>query len=490
MFDRYHHHCDKRVVMVAGEFGDYGRSDGQHIQSRSRSVSQGEEIMLESKYFPGHPGLNPGANLYSPPSPFGGGGGGAANRKDIFSQRKQREFIPENKKDDSYWDRRRRNNEAAKRSREKRRLNDMLLENRVLELSKDNHILQAQLNAIYEKYGIKGENLICMDQVLSSLPSNDQVLNFTKKRMGSVASMSPRAMSPFQSLSLPIKMNPTSMNNNTTNFNNNNNNSIQMRHSSPSPTRSPGPYRSTSPASYPRQPVGAAGGLHQNFADIRAYAETGHIYSRALQPFRASSRFEEGHSADDKDSGLALNLSTDRAGSDGRSSGTGSPPVAVSNCVEREGSSSGDESGYPRSPNSGESCLPHKLRFKSVATEKEAVSSLLSLHQIAMIKREPSEAIHSWMDKLPNQPIFPGLVREKEDTHHEQLVEHQADQDHEHEPAQKRARGGNAQAAGAQPEHLTDEVARLTNEVATLKSILVNRMKEEWDNNTDRESAQ
>ena len=442
-----------------------------------RSASQGEDMMLESKYFPGHPGLNPGPTLY--PSP-------TFSRKDIFNQRKQREFIPENKKDDSYWDRRRRNNEAAKRSREKRRLNDMLLENRVLELTKDNHILQAQLNAIYEKYGIKGENLICMDQVLATLPTNDQVLNFTKKRMGSLASLSPRAMSPFQSLSLPLKMNSSGMNNNSSSFNNNNGG---MR--SP-PPQSPESYRaaSPSPSAYPMRPS-----LHQNFTDIRAYAETGHMYSRAF----SAPRFAVDDSSsphDDKDSGLALNLSTDRAGSDGRSSGTGSPPVqAGAGCVEREGSSSGDESGYPRSPNSGnESCLPHKLRFKSVATEKEAVSSLLSLHQIAMIKREPTEAIHSWMDKLPGTPVFPGLINtEKADLmHHSREPDHPHDhqshpshhhhqqQQPEEEPALKRVR------TTGPPDHITDEVARLTNEVATLKNILVNRMKEEWDGGADR----
>lgn len=62
--------------------------------------------------------------------------------KDPFSSRKQREFIPDAKKDDSYWDRRRRNNEAAKRSREKRRFNDLILERRVIELTKENHVLR------------------------------------------------------------------------------------------------------------------------------------------------------------------------------------------------------------------------------------------------------------------------------------------------------------------------------------------------------------
>ncbi|KAL0124495.1 hypothetical protein PUN28_006382 [Cardiocondyla obscurior] len=91
------------------------------------------------------------------------------------SQRKQREFIPDNKKDDSYWDRRRRNNEAAKRSREKRRFNDMVLEQRVMELSKENHILKTQLEAIREKFGICGESVISTEHVLAALPAEPTI---------------------------------------------------------------------------------------------------------------------------------------------------------------------------------------------------------------------------------------------------------------------------------------------------------------------------
>merc|ERR1719430_883673 len=178
-------------------------------------------MLQDNKFFPGHP-----ASLQGPysPGPFPRG-------KDIFSQRKQREFIPENKKDDSYWDRRRRNNEAAKRSREKRRLNDMLLETRVIELSKDNHVLKAQLNAIFEKYGIKGENMISMDQVMATMPSNDQVLNFTKKRLGPMSGGSlSRESSPsrlsFQTMALPISIN-------------NNNSQAQNRNCSPERPMSP-----------------------------------------------------------------------------------------------------------------------------------------------------------------------------------------------------------------------------------------------------------
>lgn len=116
-------------------------------------------------------------------------GGGQTNeqsaahlkRKELFTQRKQREFIPDNKKDDNYWDRRRRNNEAAKRSREKRRFNDMVLEQRVVELTKENHVLKAQLEAIKEEYGICGENVVCVEKVLATLPTSDQVLSMTKR---------------------------------------------------------------------------------------------------------------------------------------------------------------------------------------------------------------------------------------------------------------------------------------------------------------------
>ena len=96
-----------------------------------------------------------------------------------------------------------------------------------------------------------------------------------------------------------------------------------------------------------------------------------------------------------------------------RSSASGSPPVTSSNI--QDGSSSGDESGYPRSPNSSGSLeaaasLPHKLRFKSAVGEKEAVSSLLSLHQMAMIKREPVDHINHWMESAGAGPGGCGRV--------------------------------------------------------------------------------
>lgn len=117
-------------------------------------------------------------------------------RKELFSQRKQREFIPDNKKDDSYWDRRRRNNEAAKRSREKRRFNDMVLEQRVMELSKENHILKAQLEAIRDKFGICPESVISTEHVLAALPSEPPISVKRAKIPTSAALLYPQTPSP------------------------------------------------------------------------------------------------------------------------------------------------------------------------------------------------------------------------------------------------------------------------------------------------------
>lgn len=117
-------------------------------------------------------------------------------RKELFSQRKQREFIPDNKKDDSYWDRRRRNNEAAKRSREKRRFNDMVLEQRVMELSKENHILKTQLDAIRDKFGICGESVISTEHVLAALPTESTISVKRAKIPTSTALLYARTPSP------------------------------------------------------------------------------------------------------------------------------------------------------------------------------------------------------------------------------------------------------------------------------------------------------
>ncbi|CAF0928325.1 unnamed protein product [Didymodactylos carnosus] len=77
------------------------------------------------------------------------------SRKDVIPQRKRRDFIPNEMKDDHYWERRRKNNLAAKRSREKRRLNDIVLETKVVELTNENDVLRAKLNLMLTKINMK-----------------------------------------------------------------------------------------------------------------------------------------------------------------------------------------------------------------------------------------------------------------------------------------------------------------------------------------------
>ena len=68
--------------------------------------------------------------------------------------RKQREFIPDENKDDSYWVKRRKNNEAAKRSREKRRVNDMVMSQQIAALQEENSGLKQELLALKKQFGV------------------------------------------------------------------------------------------------------------------------------------------------------------------------------------------------------------------------------------------------------------------------------------------------------------------------------------------------
>nr|XP_046248125.1 nuclear factor, interleukin 3 regulated, member 4 [Scatophagus argus] len=68
--------------------------------------------------------------------------------------RRKREFIPEEKKDALYWEKRRKNNEAAKRSREKRRMNDYVLESHLMALKEENTRLSAELMALKLHFGL------------------------------------------------------------------------------------------------------------------------------------------------------------------------------------------------------------------------------------------------------------------------------------------------------------------------------------------------
>ncbi|XP_057700361.1 uncharacterized protein LOC130920864 [Corythoichthys intestinalis] len=78
----------------------------------------------------------------------------AKGSKPTVASRRKREFISDEKKDDSYWEKRRKNNEAAKRSREKRRMNDMVLENRVMALNEENVRLKTELLQLKLRFGL------------------------------------------------------------------------------------------------------------------------------------------------------------------------------------------------------------------------------------------------------------------------------------------------------------------------------------------------
>lgn len=71
--------------------------------------------------------------------------------------RRKREMIPADKKDSIYWDKRRKNNEAAKRSREKRRLNDLMLEGQLLALSEENAQLRAHVLSLQYHTSLSAE---------------------------------------------------------------------------------------------------------------------------------------------------------------------------------------------------------------------------------------------------------------------------------------------------------------------------------------------
>ncbi|CAK6955285.1 nuclear factor interleukin-3-regulated protein [Scomber scombrus] len=72
--------------------------------------------------------------------------------------RRKREMVPADQKDDTYWDKRRKNNEAAKRSREKRRLSDLMMESQLLALSEENTQLRAQVLSLQYHSSLATEN--------------------------------------------------------------------------------------------------------------------------------------------------------------------------------------------------------------------------------------------------------------------------------------------------------------------------------------------
>lgn len=111
--------------------------------------------------------------------------------------RRKRAFIPEEKKDVVYWERRRKNNEAAKRSREKRRINDMVLEDKLMALGKENASLKAELLSLKLKFGLVSSAAYAQEvQQLCSSPTVDCQQDFIppSTEHGSIQ----RDLEPFQ----------------------------------------------------------------------------------------------------------------------------------------------------------------------------------------------------------------------------------------------------------------------------------------------------
>lgn len=102
--------------------------------------------------------------------------GRATKEKAGASCRRKREFISEENKDASYWEKRRKNNEAAKRSREKRRLNDVVLESRVMALNEENLRLKMELLQLKLRFGlISASSYMEKTQQISSAAENKLV---------------------------------------------------------------------------------------------------------------------------------------------------------------------------------------------------------------------------------------------------------------------------------------------------------------------------
>ncbi|KAK7601255.1 hypothetical protein V9T40_008696 [Parthenolecanium corni] len=352
--------------------------------------------------------------------------GSQMGRKDLFSQRKQREFIPDNKKDESYWDRRRRNNEAAKRSREKRRFNDMILEQRVVELSKENHILKAQLAAIKEKFGINGEAIVCVEQVMASLPSNEQVLSMTKRTKLSNPPPLMYSPSPSPIPTSVIHQAPVMHNNGTTNG---------------GPPSAP-PHSLYTPNGMPPHHHDSHNGY---MPDSEPYP-----YLAPVLPPLHPPMFEAA-------SNSVLNLSRSR------SSGPPSP-------YELSGASS-DETSAPISLVGAvvvNNSLPHKLRHKSHLGDKDvAATALLSLQAI---KQEPvlSRGSPPWDAEGSSDERDSGIslgldwsVKTKSSS--------------KSMPKAISPLPDIESSPSSDDVHLKSEVARLASEVATLKNMLSSR---------------
>ena len=126
----------------------------QHQQQQEQQQQQQQQQQQPSAVQYPAPGVQPEYASHSsttPPSPLS-----PRSRSDSFSRlsRKEREFVPEYKKDDHYWLKRQKNNEAAKRSREKRRVNDMAVSDKLNQMAEEKNAVAQELEAIKRHFGL------------------------------------------------------------------------------------------------------------------------------------------------------------------------------------------------------------------------------------------------------------------------------------------------------------------------------------------------
>jgi len=429
-----HHPMDTKPIQHHQHHQQH-QSQPQHSpQPQGSQVSQNRE---DTPVGLGAPGLNlPSLELAA-----------QMHKKDMFSQRKQREFIPENKKDESYWDRRRRNNEAAKRSREKRRFNDMILEQRVVELVKENHVLKAQLSAIKDKYGILGESLVNSDQVMASMPQPDQILNKRTK-------FSPSLITLGSPPSVTSLLSPDG-----------------SCASSPPPS---GHYQDD--GLYPSYAPTSQSDDHENFDSVSQH-----------YPPTSASELYYGQSA--------LNLSARTSSSSSSSHSPASPAPSTMDY------SPSDPELLRRSPvgDAGGSSLPHKLRHKSHLGDKDAAAqSLLALHGI---KTEPHDGQHEAADDSPasSDERDSGISYASSSPDYHRGADNSAaspagsrgcqasqypHQNQHHTPHHTQAEQD--PTLEYENTHLRSELERLASEVATLKYMFGRRPRSETDSDGSR----
>ena len=118
--------------------------------------------------------------------------------------RKKRSFIPESKKDPIYWSQRSKNNLSAQRSRVKRRMNDLVLETKLTQLSNENQVLKAKIDMLARKFGHLTNDEEQVDSTSSNLVEENDSLLIVQPAKNSCSSSqaAPPVPSPHEEQSL------------------------------------------------------------------------------------------------------------------------------------------------------------------------------------------------------------------------------------------------------------------------------------------------